>query len=60
MWKNENSMKLTFKNLHEQKMKWRPHGKSDHTWVFSCINDESKVDVQSHKSCVICYVMKNQ
>jgi hypothetical protein len=35
-------MKLTFKNLQEQKMKWGPHGRNDHTWVFSYINDESK------------------
>jgi hypothetical protein len=55
MWENENSMKLTFKNLHEQKMKWRPHGRNYHAWVFSYINDESKVDVQIPQ--VMCYML---
>jgi hypothetical protein len=48
-------MKLTLKNLREQKVKWRPHGRNDHTWVFSYINDKSKVDVQIPQ--VMCYML---
>jgi hypothetical protein len=50
-------MKLTFKNLDEQKMKWRPHGRNYLIWVYSCINDESKVDEQIPQ--VVLYVMKS-
>jgi hypothetical protein len=50
-------MKLSFKNLHEQKMKWNPHGRNYPIWVFSCINDESKVDVQIPQ--VVLYVTKS-
>jgi hypothetical protein len=48
-------MKLTLKNLREQKMKWGPHGRNDHTQAFSYINDKSKVDVQIPQ--VMCYML---
>jgi hypothetical protein len=34
------------KRLHEQRLKWRLHGKNSPTWGFSYVNDELVVDVK--------------
>ncbi len=31
---NDDTMQLFMKKLHEQKLKWKPHGINSWTWVF--------------------------
>jgi len=31
---NDDTMQLFMKKLHEQRLKWRPHGRNSSTWVF--------------------------
>lgn len=58
--KNEKSMKLILKKLHEQIPKWRPHGRNSSTHdIFLALTMNQKLTWKSYKSCIICYVMKN-
>lgn len=39
-------MQLFMKKLHEQRLKWRPHGRNSSTWVFFYVNERLLVDVK--------------
>jgi hypothetical protein len=45
------------KKLHEQWLKWRPHGRNFLALAFLCANDESLVDVKVPQvmCCIFCY-----
>ncbi len=34
------------KNLHEQRLKWKPQGKNSSTWAFFGVDDESIIHVK--------------
>jgi hypothetical protein len=44
------------KKLHEQRLKWKPHGKNSSTWAFLCVDDESLIHVKMPQvmSCMMC------
>jgi NifU-like protein involved in Fe-S cluster formation len=49
---NDDIMQLILKILHDQRLKWRPHGKKIATWAFLCVVDNSLVDVKvPHVMC---------
>ncbi len=50
-------MQLIMRKLHEERLKWRPHGKHSSTWAFLCVNDESPIDVKVPHvmCCILCY-----
>jgi len=43
---NDDIMQFIMNKLHEQRLKWRPHGKNSPTWHFFPINDESPFDLK--------------
>ncbi len=45
------------KKLHEQQLKWRPHGRNFLALALLCANDESLVDVKVPQvmCCIFCY-----
>jgi hypothetical protein len=42
---NDDTMQLIIKQLHEQKLKCKPHGKNFQLGLFFCVNDESPINV---------------
>jgi hypothetical protein len=51
--KNNDSLELTLKKLHEQKIKWRLHSTNSLSWAFYCAIDalESNVKVPQFMQC---------
>jgi hypothetical protein len=49
-------MQLIKKKLHEERLKWRPHGKNLQIGHF-CVNHQSPIDVNVPHvmCCILCY-----
>ncbi len=43
--KNDDTMQFIIRQLHEQKLKCKPHGRNFPTRVFFFVNDESPINV---------------
>ncbi len=43
--KNDDTMQFNIKQLHEQKLKCKPHCRKFLAWVFFLVNDESLINV---------------
>lgn len=54
-FKNDDSLELILKKLHEQKIKWRLHGRNSLSWAFYCAIDglEFNVKFPQIMQCVV-------
>ncbi len=53
--KNDDTMWLIMNKLHEQRLKWKPHGRNFPILAFFFVNNESLVDLKVPH--VMCYIL---
>jgi hypothetical protein len=43
--------------MHAQKKSWQPHGRLSLCWIFYCITDYTKIDLENTQimHCIFCY-----